>query len=293
METKPLSYSSAQLLLNCEQRYWHHKVNETAPDPDFEEDMEAFRVGKTFHEVLELNKHTRENVKGLLKEACVTHDTEHHKLMIYAMLMRYLEVHELSGLTCVLCEQQITSKEVIGFIDAIMVDRHKNWYICDLKTSGFWKEGKVAELPTDYQLNLYSYFAEMMAGVLGLDPTKFKGCLYRVTTKSKLKQGSKESDEAYFKRMYKGIKSLDIFIPKEVMAVNTIWERHLTLFKRAGELFQGEVPERNYSYCMSYFRPCQYWSNCHKDTNTDCLNKAVVNTASTYKKQQKTIMESL
>lgn len=287
--TAPLSYSSAQLLNNCEQRYWHYKVNATPHDSDYDEDKKAFNVGKTFHEVLEFNNHTDEKVQELLKDACKKYGTEDEKLMIFAMLTKYLELHQLSGLKCIACELQINSDEVIGFIDAIMVDEQGYWYICDLKTAGMWKESKLNELASDYQLNLYASFAERMAGVLELDADKFKGCLYRVTTKSKLKQGGSESDQAYYKRLLKSVKSIDVFIPKENLRVEKIWERHLENYNRSTELRNGEAPTRNFSYCMSFFSPCPYWSQCHGDINSECDNKVIMNTAETFREFNKAV----
>lgn len=278
-----LSYSSATLLNNCEQRYWHYKVASTPKDSDVEDDYAAFEIGKTFHEVLEKNLHTRDRLDDLLNEACKEYKTFEHQLMIKAMLWKYLDVHEASGLKCVACELPISSKEVIGFVDAFMADNRGNWWICDLKTAGRWYESTLAKLASDHQLNLYSHFAELMAGLLNLDPNKFKGCLYRVTTKTTISQKNNESDDAYLNRLYKTVKSFDISIPKEVMPIEEVWQRHLESYDRSIELRNGEAPKRNYNYCESYFRPCPYWSNCHGDINSKCGKKVVCNTAITHR----------
>lgn len=288
-----LSYSSATLLNNCEQRYWHYKVASTPKDSDFEEDYAAFDIGKTFHEVLEKNFHTRKDLDKLLDAACKEYKTEGSKLLIKAMLHKYLDLHEASELTCTNCELPIGSKEVIGFVDAFMCDSNGYWYICDLKTAGRWMPGILARLASDYQLNLYSHFADIFAATLDFDPKKFKGCLYRVTTKTTIAQKSNESDKAYFNRLYKTVKSYDIFIPKAAMPTDEVWTRHLEAYERSMELRGGSAPKRNYNYCESYFRPCPYWSQCHGDINSNCSEKVILNTAKSYEDNKQTIMEVL
>jgi len=268
-------------------------VSSTPKDSDVEENYAAFDIGKTFHEVLENNLHTRKDLDKYLNKACKEYKTEDSKLMIKAMLYKYLEVHEASGLTCVACELPISSKEVIGFIDAFMVDAFGGWYICDLKTSGRWMPGIVARLATDYQLNLYSYFATLLAGVLELDPKKFRGCLYRVTTKTTISQKATEADETFFKRLCKTVKSYDVFIPVKHMDISNTWARHLEAYERSMELRAGEAPRRNYNYCESYFKPCPYWSNCHGDLNSDCGEKVVLNTADTHRRNNEAILDIL
>ena len=292
-KSAPLSYSSASLLNNCEQRYWHYKVAATEKDSDFAEDYAAFDIGKTFHQVLEKNLHTRENLDLLLDESCKEFKTEENKEMIRAMLNVYLDMHEASGLKCVKCETAISSPEVIGFIDAIMVEPRGGWFICDLKTAGRWMPSVLAKLPTDYQLNLYSHFADGIADLLELDPSKFKGCLYRVATKTTISQKSNESDKAFYNRLYKTVKAFDIFVPKSSMDIEGVWGRHIEAFNRSLELREGSIPRRNYGQCESYFRPCPYWSNCHGDLNTKCLTKVTLNTAESYTNRNRNIAKVL
>jgi len=38
------------------------------------------------------------------------------------------------------------------------------------------------------------------------------------------------------------------------------------------EMKEEDIPQ-NYSYCMSFFRPCAYWSNCFSRTFTDAADQ--------------------
>jgi hypothetical protein len=266
-----LSYSSATLLKNCQQKYYYHKVDTTVEkDPDYENNETAFNVGKAFHEVMELNNHTEEDLEGLLDQACIDYDVEDHKAMLHAMLLRYLQVHKKSGLTAHTCEFTLSNEHFIGFIDIILVDEEGNWWIGDLKTAARYSEITTARLPMDTQLNLYTSFYKQIAGVLELDVKKFKGSRYRVTTKYKLKRKLKEGYYDFVKRLAKGIKSYDIAIPLEEMDPDGFYADHMELHKLSMEFRSGKaIPKRNRSYCDSYFRPCEFWSQCHAKTYSE------------------------
>ena len=99
---------------------------------------------------------------------------------------------------------------------------------------------------------------------LGLDPKKFKGCRYRVVTKPKLKFKATESHSDYVLRIASSAKYHDYVVPIEVMRPSEIFEEHKALHKLALSLHKKKVkPRKNYNYCDSYFRNCEYWSQCH------------------------------
>lgn len=156
-----------------------------------------------------------------------------------------------------------------------------------------WRATIVSRLASDPQLNLYSHFAEKIAPHLDLDPKKFKGCLYRVATKTKISQKSNESDNAFFNRLYKTVKAFDIFVPVEAMCIEETWERHLEAYERSIELRNGMVPKKNFSYCESYFKPCKWWSHCHGEMNSKCGDKVTLNTAGTYNRKNELILDVL
>lgn len=288
-----LSYSSASLLQNCEQRYVHHKVYKTEIDSDSEDSTEAFDLGKAFHAVLENCMHRADKYKHSdVIKYCNKYNVE-DVLMIEAMVNKYLWLHQKSGWEVVDCELAISSNTTVGFIDFIAKKPNGNWAIGDLKTSARWNEGVLSRLSEDYQLNLYSSFADLIAPHLKLDPSKFIGCLYRVTTKTKLKQRKTESKEDYYNRVSGNIESYDVFIPKTSMRIEEVSGIHEENYKRCVELFNGEAPKRNYSYCESYFRPCPFWSNCHGDIFSNCGSKVSCNTAKSYEVKEETIRSLL
>jgi len=279
-----LSYSSATLLQNCEQKYAHRKILETKIDKDSSDSTEAFDVGKAFHQVLEDTLHTRLDILKNVEASCKKFKVVKHQAMIHAMVENYLDMHELSGLTCVLCELEISDQTTIGYIDAIMKDAAGFWWIVDLKTSARWNENILSRLPKDYQLNLYSNFADRFAGILDLELHKFRGCRYRVTTKSKANQKETESYDAFVKRLKRAVKVYDVVVPEDIMDVSGVAKIHQENYERSMKLRGGETPKKNLSYCESYFRPCEYFSNCHGKIFTEAKDKVEIKTADIYKR---------
>ena len=284
-EKKPdtrLSYSSATLLKNCSMKYYHHKVANTARDPDAEQNYDAFNVGKAFHFVMEENNHSEDKLDELLTAACKAFEVEEHEGMLKAMLLRYLQVHKKSGLRAIMCELSLSTPLFIGFIDVILIDdKTQEWWIADLKTAARYSPVTAAKLAQDTQLNLYCSFAQEIAETagLGLDFKKFMGARYRVTTKSALKRKITESFREHVLRTAKNVKSYDVIVPKEIMDPQGFFAEHKKLHAKTLRLRKGTLkPEMNRSYCDSFFKPCEFWSQCHGGkTYTECstLLKAI------------------
>ena len=279
-----LSYSSAQLIQNCEQKYMHYKVLGTPKDLDASDSTEAFDIGKAFHQYLEDSLHSElPEMDEQIARVCKEFHVEHQFLMIKAMLKKYLLMHTASGLEVAVCEPQINDPTTIGFIDVILFEPATGaWWVTDLKTSGRFMPSIAAKLPKDYQLNLYSKFAGRIAAALNLDPDNFAGCRYRVTTKTTTKRKGGESDEAYYRRLFNAVQSYDLIVPKETLDIEGTWELHQKNHARSMELRNGAEPKKNFSNCESYFKPCEYWSHCHGSTNTKCQSLVQIKTADDY-----------
>jgi len=262
-----LSYSSANLLRGCERRYFFYKVEETEKDKDYDDNTEAFAIGKSFHHILEMSMHKKpEKIANLLEECVQKFDLEEEKApLVHAMVINYLRLHKTTNLETIHCEYQIQDDIVNGFIDVIFKEKDsENWWICDLKTSTRLASTLISRLPQDRQLNLYSYFYKQIAKEFKLNPDKFMGCKYRVTTKSLAKMRSHESYADYVLRMANLIKTYDIEVPISKMNPVEVYEEHKDLFNRSLQLRNHlDIPRANYSYCDSYFRSCPYWSRCH------------------------------
>lgn len=266
-----LSYSSATLLKNCQQKYYFHKIAGTAKDPDYEENEAAFNLGKAFHWVLESNNHTQDRLGVLIDQAAKEFNVEEDKALLHGMLLRYLKLHLKSGLVVVHCEMEISNEKFVGYIDAIMKESNGGWWLVDLKTASRYSEITTAKLPKDVQLNLYSAFAKEAAIQFKLDARKFRGARYRVTTKSTARQKASEKYHEYVIRLANTVKSYDIAIPKKLMNPKETLQEHLEWHKFSMAMREGKVkPYKNLSYCDSYFRPCEFWSQCHGATYTEC-----------------------
>lgn len=264
-----LSYSSASQVLSCEQKYWHRKIAKTPIDPDAEESTDAFDTGKAFHQYLEDTEHKMiPKFLEKIREVCEQHNVKNH-LMVGGMVLAYLKLHEASELKVLHCELQISDEKTLGFIDAIMLDElQKELWIVDLKTASKLDEKVVSKLPTDYQLNLYASYAHDIMSAMGWVGYKFAGCRYRVTEKSKLVHKDKEMAEEYMNRVARSVQSVDFIVPVSVLNPAMIRQIHSETWELTERLRQGEVPKKNFSNCMSYFRPCEYYSKCHGRTYT-------------------------
>lgn len=279
---KKTSYSSMKTLQNCEQEFWHYRLAKTAPDADYE-DSDALGFGSAFHEVLEQTKHNS-FPKELLVEAMDKHKVDITDMgPLMAMGKRYVTLHKLSDLEVVKCEQQIETPEFVGYLDMIMVDKNKFWWIGDLKTtSRFDSKNLLPRLPKDMQLNLYAYFKDWLATFLDLDPKKFLGCRYRAVTKPKLVQKGKETLDQYVERLLDKVDVYDVEVPYTMMDPKAAWELLIEAHQRSLQLQAGEVPRKNYNGCISYFKPCKYFSNCHGSLFTESEGKVRVHTIETF-----------
>lgn len=268
-----LSYSSANLIMNCPRKYYHYKIAKTPIDPDADKDTQAFKIGKAFHRVLELSSHDLGlNLKPFLDQAFEEEQLvfEVDAPLILAMLKRYRELQAVVPLKLLSAEMEVSDKKFIGYIDAVMQSDDESWWIVDLKTASTFMQTTAARLTTDFQLNLYAYMMPTIAKVLELDPTKFGGCRYRVTTKSKLKRGVSEAFKDYSNRIYANVKSFDIPIPVSEMNIQDARSLFADLHKlKTGWIKRGLLPKKNYSYCETYFKPCEYYSQCHSKTYTE------------------------
>lgn len=284
-----LSYSSSMLLQSCESKYWHKKIGNTPIDEDATVDTEAFDLGKAFHQYLEDTMHRPEPINEVtLKEIAINHNVMSEYFLLHAMLSRYLTMHGASELEAVKCELQISSPTVMGYIDVLLVDTTLNeWWIGDMKTAARVDNYTVAKLPFDYQLNLYASFAEKIESLIPeLQGKRFAGCRYRVTTKTRISKKANESEEVFSSRVRGSIDSFDIVVPKEVLHIEEIESLHKEMYESAEELRLGRAPKKNVGACNNYFRPCEFWSQCHGATFSESTKKVYKLTAQQLKQNR-------
>lgn len=259
-----LSPSSMQTYLICARKYWHNKISKTHYDPDAEVDTKAFDIGKAFHKVLELCRH---ETRGL-KLSKITEDvkefnlTENETLMIAAMISKYQAMHETSGLSAFFCEVEVRTDEFYGFIDVILGDI-EGWWISDMKTSASYNSQIVPRLPSDIQLNLYAKHVGLIAEMMKLDVKKFMGCRYRIATKSRLIRGKRETAAEYFERLSSSVKALEVVIPKEHLNPEGVVETFGKIVSKVKTLTDVKYYPQNFTNCLAYHKPCEFWSRCH------------------------------
>jgi RecB family exonuclease len=270
----PLSHSSAQSLLSCEQKFYNYKVAKLSPDADYEK-SDALSVGSAFHYVLEKTKHEKSALIRTLLEECtndpdVKLDPENYNL-VHAMVLKYLRLHKRMAFEVVAIEFKLETEWFTGFIDAIMVDTKGYWWIVDLKAYKSIHMPSLAALTRDPQLTLYAGHAALIAEMFKLDLGKFGGCRWRVVTKSSAAKKATEDDAAFILRLVNNnIKAYDIPVPFSRMDVDARMDLHHRLYQRTQGLARGDLkPVKNYGACMNYFSPCEYWSQCHGELNSN------------------------
>lgn len=285
-EDTRLSYSSGTLLTNCEQRYVYYKVKKVPEDKDAStRDNSHFSIGKAFHYILETSMHEKPKKIVELLDFCVQDEEigllEEHRGLVHGLVLQYLRLRKGSKLKAVKCEYSIKDDKIIGFVDLIEADPNTGeWWISDLKTASSFYDNKIAELPSNQQLNLYASFYKEIADDLGLDPHLFMGCRYLVVTKSKAVQQAKESYADFVSRLVnkKHVKAVFVTIPKELMRIEQTRVEFLELYNKSIALRRGKKPIRNYTYCNAFFKGCEYFSRCHGKEYSEFMqdNKIVV-----------------
>lgn len=268
-----LSPSSASILRGCEQKWVHYKVNDTKYDEDYEEG-DNLKIGKAFHWIIEQTEHKYPKRIVPYLKACTENEDilleKDHYALIVGMVYSYTKYHAKSGLSIVAIEESIEDEKFNGHIDAIMKDKKDRWWICDNKTFAYFSPSQVSQFANHIQMNLYSYFAPQLAEEHDLDMNKFMGCRLFITTKPRVKRKKDETIGEMAERLKELCATWDVEIPISNMDPNLHMYLHDKLHTRSIKLRTGNTaPSRNYDYCMSYFRPCQYWSNCHGSTYSE------------------------
>lgn len=274
------SYSASQMLATCERKYYYKYILGVAQDADAVDDPRALLFGKTFHKVCEDTQHDGSQFKmEMLDRAAFENNLEaEDKFGVYACLVSYYSIHKTSKLFVRAIESEIGDDTFVGYVDAILMDINGNWRICDLKTSGMIVEQLFARLHKDPQLNFYGAYAGQLAEKYGLDLSRLVGCSYRVVQKSRSKPKAGESMAAYAARVAPEAYSIEV--PIEMMNFQESYE-NMVMSQQKGKSLTFETAKCNRKNCLDWNRPCEYWSQCHGKTYTECKDSAKVFTKST------------
>jgi hypothetical protein len=257
-------------LLTCQRKYYHAKVANTPKDPDYEE-SDSLSLGKAFHYVLENSLHEYYNEALVMKAMNEFQVRQDEKELLMAMLDNYIKVHKLSGLKVMKCEIKIEAANFVGYIDFI-AQGDNGWWMGDNKTAARHDPNILPRLHRDAQLNLYAKFADRIGDLLKLEG-KFLGFRYRQSIKSKAKtpKGLKDGTPTY-----------DIVIPVGLLEPDETWNNFLDAYDLAKEIHGGVVAKPNYNACFDYFRPCEFFSQCHGVCHSEGHNGIKVLTKESY-----------
>lgn len=281
LPSRGLSPSSFKTYMGCNRKYFYEKIVELPADPDAEQDTEALMVGKAFHQVLEDTRHNLKGVTiGQVLKTCLSYELtdENTAAMIWAMLAAYKRTHEASGLTVLECEKIIETPTFYGIFDAVMAGP-EGWYIVDMKTAASWSpDSLLGTLPTDPQMALYAAHAPLAAEFFNLSMRDFKGLLYRAAIKMRVVRKADESLNDYALRLSKISRCYEIQIPASAVKASVLMAEHSQAVREIQTKIEASLGDvaaaqekfpRNRTNCMSYFKPCKFWSQCHGETFTD------------------------
>lgn len=279
-EHRGLSPSSFSLFMSCARKFYLKKIVKAPIDPDSEADTESLLVGKAFHKCLE---NTRHKLDGFTLQQCrdiVVGEFElledQHLPLIFSMLKKYKIVHEKAGLKAIACEVEVSTDKFYGFVDVILQDSSGAWWIGDMKTAANYSRSLIPSLPRHPQLSLYAMHAAQIAKFLDLDPESYRGCRYRLTTKSKASKRLDEPIPKFIERLSSVVQSYDFILPKGVMAPDRVSVSH-HMAKSFIDSHKEETSYMpNYGNCMAYFRPCEWWSQCHGKPFSEMMNIEVI-----------------
>lgn len=274
------SYSADGVRKTCEAKYCYKYTLGINKDSDAEEDASALTFGKCFHTVCEHTNHeARLFTPDILTRAAFEGQVNGENCTkVFACLKSYYQLHAASKLKCIGVELEIGNEEYIGYIDAIMADANGNWWIVDLKTSGMVVESLFARLHMDTQLNLYAAFAYQVADKLKVPLEKFAGCRYRVVSKPRTVPKAGEGYESYAARA--NVETYDVEVPLDVLNPREALEEILDGRAKAKEITVTNC-KKNRANCIFYNRPCEYFSQCHGKTYTECVAATKVFTTKT------------
>jgi len=289
-----LSYSSMNLIQGCQRKWMHYKVNKTAPDPT-DETKNYFEVGSAFHLIQEMLFHNLDNLElsdnpmfsptekildaltTEFKQMCIDEVGLNPEdwILVAALAYGYLvQVREsFPELKCISVEKEIYTEDYIGYADAIFINEAlRLYYIIDLKTaSRGLSEVAIKKLPKNVQLNLYAHpeYRKILKEKSDIaDDFKFGGVGYFSAVKPKLSYLNKDTDQSYFEKLIgKTLNKANmdlLLIPATHLAPHKAYNLHKHLYSLSQNLRKGITPPLpNYNFCEAYFKPCEYFSQCH------------------------------
>lgn len=276
-----LSHSTAKTMLLCEEKFVHYKVRNAPRDKDYEKST-ALSLGSAVHWILEksLGDYPADIIGDL--DLCESDPDimlpNSERYLAHAMVLKLVRLNKKCGHRFVAVEPSIDNSWFTGKIDMILEGEDGKWWIGDYKClKSFRPDMDGRMLFRDPQLNIYASRAKDIAKLLDLDPEKFGGTRYRVCTKSSAKRQPKESEVDIVLRLVNAVKAYDIEVPVESMNPKFAETLHKKLYKRSMDLRKDPSKAvKNYNSCMNFFKPCEYWSQCHGALYSEMQLKVVV-----------------
>lgn len=285
-KSNPLSYSSMSEFKGCERRYFYRKVARYPTDEDYNDNQIHFAVGKAFHGVQEDTLHEYANLTSEAKMKVLRKNCKQYEVkdvdnisVVGALAEIYSRYHLASKSKIIGCEPKIQTDNFLGFVDAV-AQNDQGWFIIDLKTSGQRVENQAPLMAQNVQLNLYAFYRDKLAEMYNLKNSDFLGVSYRNTLKPKIKRKPQELSTDYIDRLVDSGKifTTDFFVPiKNLDPTAHMLSLVNTHTQIQEKLKYGEGRfHRNFGNCMSYFKPCQFFSRCHGKTYSELMKEFVV-----------------
>jgi hypothetical protein len=282
-----LSYSSFNLYMSCNRKYYLSKVAKCPIDSDASTDTTPFNFGKAFHKLLEIVNHDVSQItKRTIDEVCEFYNLpkEEHGPHLFALLRHFKKIQAKNGLVATHCEVEITTPEFRGYIDVILKEADGNgWWIGDMKTASSYTQFTNSKLHSDWQLNLYTKHLPQICEATGYKEEDFKGCRYLLNVKSRLRPKKDDDFRSYAERLEAAITSFDIPVSKDELQPDTVYYIFKMAYKEIQSLHKMKDAQKyalpNFNCCTSYFKACEFWSQCHGKTFSELKEREVIASA--------------
>ena len=256
-----VSVSQLKTSLRCG-REWVFRYVLKYPDKP----SDAIKIGRVFHKLCEGDSLSFSHISSLedrpwgayFRRMLAAHALERRK---YAPNFLREQTYEKDG-------------DIKMIVDEIARNDKGEWWIVENKSSTNALGLKAKMLASDLQIGLYSAYRKDYATEWWLDPDKYQGCVYIVTTKpaerrKTFKRGGfsvPETLEAWGERMTSSAESVlvDQVDEKGAIATRDFGRKCIDYYLRVYDKYQDwrPIPIRSES-CMRYGKPCPYFSFCH------------------------------
>lgn len=273
MKTSLITYSALNKFTSCRASFKYRYIQGITP----KKKDENLVFGSLIHDCLEdwMTRRDRKSIKDLITKLCRNHENPLTQLKALAMMKGYIKKYPSEKFKVINLEKSFhgaivdpeTKAEsehlsIGGKIDGIVKTNDK-YYIIEHKTASFVNDAYIKRLPIDFQILLYSIYAE------NIPPYKpISGVIYNILIKTKIKYGVRtQSLRDYYTKLCEKHCEPEKF-RREFVPLNPVYIKKLKsnlweLSKEVVEACSKNIFYPNQSNCYKWNKPCEYYDLCY------------------------------